>query len=94
MFVDLKLIYFASKSCSVCISLLPKLEQMITQNYPQITLTILEIEENLKECSEYGVYSAPSLILFVDNKENHRWVRNFGLFEVEQKLIRIISLIS
>jgi hypothetical protein len=67
---------------------------MIIQNYPQITLTILNVEDNPKECSDYGVYSAPSLILFVDNKENHRWVRNFGLFEVEQKLIRVISLIS
>lgn len=67
---------------------------MLSQNYPQIILEVHSVEEQPKIAAEFGVFTVPVAILSVDGKESERWVRSFGVIEIEQKLQRIITLIN
>jgi thioredoxin-like negative regulator of GroEL len=91
---QLKLLYFTADSCSVCDSLLPKINQLIHEKYPQISLVIINTKEQIKLAADYGVFTIPMLILTIDDNENDRWVRSFGLVEVEKKLERLISIMN
>lgn len=92
MDVQLKLYFFTSVSCGVCTSILPKIEALVSQKFPQILLESILVDEQPKVAADFGVFTVPVLLLTIDGKESQRWVRNFGLAEVEQKLSRIITL--
>lgn len=94
MDVQLVLHYFTASSCGVCHSLRPKIEELILHKFPQIRMELHDVGEQPRLAAEFGVFTVPALILTVDGKESHRWVRNFGLAEVEQKLSRLITLIA
>jgi thioredoxin 1 len=94
MNVQLVLHYFTSSPCSVCHSLQPKIEELVRCKFPQIRLKSYDVGEQPKLAADFGVFTVPVLILTVDGKESQRWVRNFGLAEVEQKLSRLITLIE
>jgi thioredoxin-like negative regulator of GroEL len=94
MEVQLVLHYFTASSCGVCHSLRPKIEELNLRKFPQIPLELHDVEEQPRVAAEFGVFTVPVLILTVDGKESHRWVRNFGLMEMEQKLSRLITLIA
>ena len=91
---DLKLHYFTAQTCSVCDSLLPKIKSMLNQNFPQILLEVHSIEEQPKITAEFGVFTVPVALFTIDGKESERWVRSFGVVEIEEKLKRIITLIN
>lgn len=94
MDVQLILHFFTSGSCSVCDSLQPKIEELISCKFPQILLKVYHVPEQPKLAADFGVFTIPVLILTIDGKESQRWVQNFGLAEVDQKLSRLITLIS
>ena len=91
---QLKLLYFTADSCAVCDSLLPKINQLVLEKYPQISLEVINTKEQIKVAADYSVFTIPVLILTIDDKENDRWVRSFGLLEVEKKLDRLISIMN
>ncbi len=93
MDVQLMLHFFTSDSCSVCDSLQPKIEELISRKFPQILLNVYHVQEQPKLAADFGVFTIPVLILTIDGKESQRWVRNFGLVEVDQKSSRLITLI-
>ncbi len=94
MNISLKLHYFTSPSCSVCDSLLPKIEALILEKFPTIEFEVHPIEKQPEIAAKFGVFTAPVLILTIDNQESERWVRAFGLVQVEEKLNRILTLIN
>ncbi len=94
MDIELKLHYFTASACSVCDSLLPKMQALISQQFPQVILEIHSVEESPKIAADFGVFTVPVAILSIDGKESERWVRSFGIIEIQQKLQRIASLIN
>lgn len=94
METELKLHYFTASTCSVCDSLLPKIKSMLSQNFPQILFEVHSIEKQPKIAAEFGVFTVPVAILTIDGKESGRWVRSFGVTEIEQKIERIITLLN
>lgn len=94
MKTELKLHYFTASTCGVCDSLLPKIKSMLSQRFPQILFEVHSIEEQPKIAAEFGVFTVPVAIFVIDGKESGRWVRSFGVVEIEQKIERIITLIN
>lgn len=88
----ISLLYFTSNKCSICISLLPKLEALIKTKFPSTHFQVYSIEEYPKIAANYSIFTAPVLLLEINSKEWKRWVRTFGLAEVEDYLNRIQTL--
>ncbi|MHC5217793.1 thioredoxin family protein [Enterococcus sp. LJL128] len=74
-------LYVSQQNCSVCHSVLPKLKQLLAQ-YPDIQLGEVDGEEVKAVSAEYQIFSAPTLLLFIDGKE---FIRE-GRFVQFQKL--------
>lgn len=91
---QLKLIYFTAPSCSVCESLLPKLKCLMGEKYQDIELQVIDVMRCPELAADLGVFTVPVVILTIEDKENERWIRSFGLIEIEGKLDRLISIMT
>lgn len=74
-------VYISQPNCSVCHSVLPKLKELL-KNYPDIVLGEVDGAEVPQVTAAYQVFSAPTLLLFINGKE---YIRE-GRFVQFQKL--------
>jgi thioredoxin-like negative regulator of GroEL len=86
-------VYFAGEGCSVCTVLFPKLEAMLSEEFPRLGLARVECSATPDVPAQLGVFAVPSLILFFDGHEAQRYTRNFSLGEVRQSLVRPYQLL-
>jgi len=89
----LVLLYLSQPECSVCQSLLPRVDELIS-NYPGVKAWYVNMAEIPLAAGRFGVFTIPTVLLFADRRENMRLVRNFGLIEIREKLDRICELIK
>jgi thiol-disulfide isomerase/thioredoxin len=92
------MIYFGSKTCSVCKSMMPKVENMI-KRYPNIYAIMVEADKSLDISSKFNVFTVPVILLYIEGKETIREVRIISLDNLEQKNCKVLpdilcSLIS
>ena len=80
--------YFVTPQCSTCHALEPK-AKALAEIY-NIPFETVDLEQNPEMKGKYLLFSAPSLIIFNGDKEAKRFVRNFGLIEVENFIKRVI----
>lgn len=83
-----KAIYFKSRTCAICSVLYPKLEAHFKSHYPLLDWEVVEIEKSPEVTAKYGIFTAPVLVVMFEGKEHFRWVRNFSIVEVDEKLDR------
>ena len=63
----LAFLYVAQEGCSVCHALLPKL-RLLLEPYPEIALAVADAQEVPQVASDYQIFSAPALLLFVEGR--------------------------
>ena len=85
---DLVFVYISQPQCSVCKSLLPKVEELMTY-YPKISNYYLDTLEVPVAAGQLSVFSIPTVMLFVQGKEYFRLVRTFGLREINDKIDKV-----
>jgi thioredoxin 1 len=81
--------YFTSSGCNVCKILLPKIEKLIRENFSFVDLTIVDIKKTPIIAADNQVFTIPSLIIFLNNQEQFRFVRVFSLVQIQEKLERL-----
>lgn len=87
-----KVLYFTSPGCGVCVDLKPKVQAMVENNYPKLVFELVDTSEHPEKAGQYGVFTAPTLLVFFEGKETHRFVRNMSIQEIEQKVGRLYQL--
>lgn len=85
---SLAFIYVSQEDCSVCHALRPKLIELL-KSYPKIELREVEADKVKAISAEYLIFSAPTLLFFVDGKE---YIRE-GKFVQFKKLANAIEQI-
>jgi len=85
---ELVFLYVSQPQCSVCLSLLPKVEELM-KTYPKIVNYYVDTLKVPVAAGQLSVFSIPTVILFVQGKEHFRIVRNFGLREIKDKIDKI-----
>jgi thioredoxin-like negative regulator of GroEL len=88
---DMLMIYFGSETCSVCKSMMPKVNNMIKQ-FPNIKAVMVEADKNLKISARFNVFTVPVILLFIQGKETIREVRIISLDNLEQKISRYCQI--
>ena len=86
-------IYFSSPNCGVCHALRPKVEALFSDEFPAIKFVHIEIDKSPGISGEYGVFSAPTLLVFFEGKEFLRKVRLMGIMELQEKIERPYSML-
>jgi len=85
-------LYFSSPSCSVCHVLRPKLMQALEQNYPKIGRYHADIALTPEIAAEFQIFSAPTIIVFLEGKEFIRKGRAVSVDGLLQEIQRPYEL--
>lgn len=86
------MLYFSSKNCSVCVGLYPKVRELL-EGYDKIAFAKVEIDEVQLAVGKYSVYTAPTIIMFIESKEVIRQARLISILELQEKIERLYELI-
>ncbi|WP_127590421.1 thioredoxin family protein [Paenibacillus lautus] len=86
-------LYVSRADCSVCHAILPKLRELLTR-FPSISLGHIQAEVVGEIASRYLIFTAPSLLLFVEGKEFLREDRFVQFGELERKLNNIMNFFN
>ncbi|MFD2638610.1 thioredoxin family protein [Piscibacillus salipiscarius] len=85
---QLSFLYISREGCSVCHSLLPQVQNLM-ENYPQIELGHIEVNEVPEVAGRFSIFTVPVLILFVDGKEYLREARIVQMDQFDEKVSKI-----
>lgn len=86
-------LYFSGEGCNVCTVLFPKLEALLQQEYPRMGLARVDCARSPELAAQQGVFAIPTLILYFDGREAHRFSRNIGLGQLREALARPYQLL-
>ena len=90
---DLALFYISQPGCSVCVSLLPQVEQLL-ENYPKVQSRYIDASEIREIAGRFEIFTVPVVLLFVEGKEAIRKARFVPLDELEENISKIYRLID
>ncbi len=85
---SLVLLYCSQPKCNVCLSLLPKVEELL-KKYKKVSSLYVNLEDIPEFAGQHTVFNMPTVLFFADGKEQFRLVRAFGLNELEEKIQKI-----
>lgn len=84
--------YFYSDNCAPCISLRPKVKEMIENDYTKMNLYFINSEKYPEMRSEFGIFSNPTLLVFFDGKEYLRKSKYVSIPELKQGIQRLYDM--
>jgi len=87
------LVYFSTPQCNVCKVLKPKVVSLLEQRYPQMGFVYSDVARDAETAAQLGVLTVPTLIVYFDGKESARFVRTFGIGELEAAIARPYELL-
>jgi len=87
------IIYFYSDNCAPCISLRPKVQQLVDDNYPEIKLAFVNSEKYPLLPAEHNIFANPTLLLFFDGREYRRESKYISIPQLSEAIERPYSMI-
>jgi len=87
------LLYFYSDKCAPCLSLRPKVEQLLLADYPAMKLILVDSERYPEITAQYGVFSNPTLLLFFDGHEHQRLSKYVSVSQLSETIARPYSML-
>lgn len=85
-------LWFSGEDCNVCQVLLPRVSELLAQEFPLVMLARVDCARSPALAAELGVFSIPTLLLYFDGQERERLVRNFSPAQVRDALARPYKL--
>ncbi|MDQ7084339.1 MAG: thioredoxin family protein [Sulfurovum sp.] len=88
------LLYFSGEHCSVCHTLRPKFKAVFDKEFSQLKQLYLDIEEYREIALDYGVFSVPTMIVFMEGREFAREGRLVSLQLLSETLKRPYAMMT
>lgn len=90
----IQLLFFSTPNCSICHDVKPKLEAAVKAlDYP-VKWTAIDASLEKELAASKRIFTAPVVILEIDNKETHRFIRVFAVEDVITKIQRYMDLMG
>jgi thioredoxin 1 len=86
------LLYFYNDDCAPCLSLRPKVEDLVREKFPLMEMLYIDGKSFPHLVGEYHAFGFPVLIIFFDGKEYLRYSKYVSLMELEESIGRIYKL--
>ncbi|MBI9034430.1 MAG: thioredoxin family protein [Bacteroidales bacterium] len=87
------LVYFYNDNCAPCLSLRPKVEKMLNENFSKMKLVFVNGLSKPEIPAAFGVYSNPTIIIFFEGKEFRRESIYISVSQLEKEIQRPYSLL-
>jgi len=87
------ILYFYNDHCAPCISLRPKVIQMVEEGFPKMKLVFVNSEKFPALPAKYNVFANPTIILFFDGREFRRESKYISIPQLAEEIERPYSLI-
>lgn len=85
--------YFYSDRCAPCISLRPKISQMVDENFPGMGLIFINSEEHPETTAHFSVFANPAIIIFFEGKEYRRYSKYISINELGGDIERVYKMV-
>jgi len=82
------MVYFSSPTCNVCHALKPKLFEALEKNFTEFKVESVDISLQEEIAPYFGVFSIPTVLVFLDTKEFLRKSRHMSVDEVIKEIKR------
>ena len=86
------LAYFYNDNCAPCLSLRPKVIDMVNEHFPKLELRFINSDKREIPAS-YGVYDNPTLLVFFDRKEYIRVSKYVSTHQLAEQIQRYYDMI-
>lgn len=87
------LVYFYNDRCAPCVALRPKVEAMITEEFPKMSHTYINAAEFPELAASNGVFASPTIVVFFEGKENFRVSKYISIDELAGRISRYYNLL-
>lgn len=88
---EMGLLYFGSDTCSVCVSMKPKVMEML-KSYPNIKSAEIDVEKQLELAAHFNAFTIPVILMFIEGKESIREARHISIEDLNNKISRYYEL--
>lgn len=85
-------ILFGGAHCGVCQVIKPKLERLLTDNFPEIEWLYVDCEQQPEICGQSGVFSLPTVKFYLEGQLSLEMSRVFSLSVLAQDIERLYRL--
>lgn len=82
------LLYFYSDNCAPCISLRPKVIEMVSEKFPNLSLGFVNAETYPEITARYGAFSFPTLITYFEGREFSRDSKYIAIPQLAESISR------
>lgn len=89
---DALIIYFYNDNCPPCISLRPKVKELVNESFPKMKIFFINSEKHPEMTAQHSVFANPTLLVFFDGKEFIRKSKYVSIPELSQGIKRIYNL--
>lgn len=87
------MIYFYSDKCAPCVSLRPKVKEMVDEKFPKMLLTYVNSEKYPELAAAYNAFSSPTLVIFFEGKEYKRESKYISIPQLAETISRPYNMI-
>ena len=87
------LLYFSNEACNVCKVLKPKVIEMLQEQFPRMEMGYIDTDKSPELSGQHRVFTIPTILIFFQGKEQHRFSRNISLHQLEAAIGRPYGLI-
>lgn len=87
------LLYFYNDNCAPCTILRPKVKHLVETAFPKMDFVLLHAEKAPEAAAHYGIFAAPTLLVFFEGKEYIRESKNISINELHDKIERYYNMV-
>lgn len=87
------LLYFYNDNCAPCLSLRPKVIEMVGESFPEMKLVFVDSVTYPLVSAHFGVFSNPTLLLFFEGKEYNRLSKYISISQLEEMIERPYGMV-
>lgn len=87
------LIYFYSDRCAPCLSLRPKVQEMVNEDFKGMKLVFVNSEKQPEIPAHFGVFANPGIIVFFEGNEFRRYSKYISINELGGDIDRIYKMV-
>lgn len=85
-------IVVTSTTCSACGEVYIKFRNLIEKKYPKLECIEINVQASPQTAAQLQVFSAPTALLYFDNKEYQRFTGVFSVAQADEAIERIYLL--
>jgi len=87
------LVYFSTNHCAPCVSLRPKVLNLVQTKFPKMKMEFIDAESAPEITGHFSVFASPTILLFFDGKETRRFSKYVSVAELGESIERYYNMI-